>query len=967
MAQIVKTQNNFTTGVISPGVSARKDLEKYSAGCAKLVNAVVRPHGGISKRPGTSHIENLSGEGLLFPFTYSVEQTYVLGFIVDGGGVYLRVYSGGGVVVKSNNQPFSLLTPYAPSDLRDIKFAQTADTMFLVHPSYPVHKLVRYGHADWRIEQVVFAPPLSPPTDLTANVKGFEDENSADTTIMYKVAAVNSKEQESIPSKEKEVEIKAKWTEGSTVTLSWSLVPDAVRYEVYKNSRGYYGWIGSADGTTFKDDNIEPDETIGPKEHRNPFGKPGKFQFLMGGDRYEEGSSAVTFEAAYINAQGVEGEYSERTYYVKPGTSPDARQLILNWLNDMEYPSARVVMNYPKFFEAGGSSTDTTRLKKQLIFNRVTKPSVSFKFNSIKVGSKSFKFYDSYNAAKENAIGKHLVEMSGKLELNTSGSELASLNFPATTFKTYFVLDKNLASYADHVPRLKFDVTIDSGFPAHLTKDVTLDKMTLYMHATESHIERYTDGRVDASSTHYWHTYNTDITNGGSYDVIVYPDAGNFQDNPNPPHIKTRAFLTYGEEAQEFYDNIGANPGVVGIYQQRLVLGRTDAEPQTLWFSEIGAFNSFAVATPLRDDSAITVTVDSKQMNEIRHFIPLRDMLMLTSGAEFKITSGKSDGTITPTSVAFPIQGYWGSSDVPPIVTGTSIIFIQNSGKHVRDLQYTLQEDGYSGDDLTILAEHLIDSEIVDWAYQQSPYSVIWIILKSGKLLTFTYMKEQNIWAWAEQESSGGKFKSVCCIREGAEDNVYFIVERNQVNMIEFQERWNYGNDVKNAFFVDSGLMYSGSAINTFSGLKHLKGQKIVVLADGSVYRNITVSDEGKFQLPIKASKVVAGLPYTLTLETLDPEINKDVGPAVVDKKNIVKVVVNLRESLALSVGPDEGNLVTMKIPQIMKWGEPPQLYSGDVVTILPGQHREKATVVFKQEDPVPCTILSVSTYITVG
>lgn len=72
-----------------------------------------------------------------------------------------------------------------------------------------------------------------------------------------------------------------------------------------------------------------------------------------------------------------------------------------------------------------------------------------------------------------------------------------------------------------------------------------------------------------------------------------------------------------------------------------------------------------AVAQPLRDDSAITATVDSKQMNEIRHFIPLRDMLMLTSGAEFKMSAGNNSDAISPTSIAFDIQSYWGVSDVP--------------------------------------------------------------------------------------------------------------------------------------------------------------------------------------------------------------------------------------------------------------------------------------------------------------
>ena len=958
MAQIIKTQNNFTTGAISPGVSARNDLEKYSAGCAQLVNAVVRPHGGISKRPGTSYIETLPGDSLLIPFVYSVEQTYTLCFTSQNGGVYLRVYCDGGAVLMSNGQTFSKLTPYAPSDVPRIKFAQTADTLFLVHPAYAVHKLVRYDHADWRIEQVVFAPPLNPPTDLKAVANGFEGD-SAKTSVMYKVAAVNSKEQESIPSEEVEVEVLSTWTEGATVSLSWSPVSDAVRYEVYKNARGYYGWIGSAESTTFKDDYIEPDDTTGPKEHRNPFGKPGAFNFSgFSLDSKTSTATQVSFTGAHINSQGIEGVSSTVTGYVE-SNSTEGHRLSIDWLFANDYPSARVVFTYPEFYGSSGSST--AKVSKQLIFNRIKQPEISYTFESVKIGSTSYKLYDSFETAVAGESNHYIMKLKGDLQL-TSSDGFATVNFHnAKGFSKFFALPKVIGNYASNPPKLVVNIKILSGFPAQLASGVSLDRMKLHVKI----IQRWdTDNETPGDGLDT--AVNADISEGGTFTWSLTPlitttfisDGGN---------IQTKAFITYGTEAGAFYDKITANPGVVGIYQQRLVLGRTDAEPQTLWFSEIGAFDSFAVATPLRDDSAITVTVDSKQMNEIRHFIPLRDMLMLTSGAEFKITSGKSDGMITPTSVAFPIQGYWGSSDVPPIVTGTCILFIQNSGKHVRDLKYTLQEDGYSGDDLTILAEHLIDSEIVDWAYQQSPYSVIWVVLKSGKLLTLTYMKEQNVWAWSEHESSGGKFKSVCCIREGAEDNVYFVVERNGVYMIEFQERWDYGSDVKDAFFVDCGLQYSGDSTNKLTGLTHLKGQKITALADGSVYRDITVADDGTFQIPVKASKVTAGLPYSMTLETLDPVINKDNGPAVVDKKNIVKVVTNLRESLALSVGTSEENLVTMKIPQIKKWGEPPELYSGKITTILPGQHREEATLVFRQDDPVPCTILSVSTYITVG
>lgn len=689
MALVRKYQNNFTSGVLSPGVYARTDLTKYAAGCKVLRNAVVYAHGGISNRPGTMFVDEIPGDGVLIPFVYSVTQTYVLCFFNDGSAyAKLRIYKDGGLIVDGD-EAVEVQTPYLPSELTRIKFAQSADTMFLVHPAHRPYTLTRSSHTDWTFKELSFFPDIAAPTGLKAAPSGFNDPSGTyvATTCSYKVAAVNDKEVESLPSSSVTANTLSTWPSGAKVKLTWDAVPGATRYEVYKDERGYYAWIGSADSNSFTDNNIEGDSSTGPKNNRDPFTSPGDY------------------------------------------------------------------------------------------------------------------------------------------------------------------------------------------------------------------------------------------------------------------------------------------PGAVGIYQQRLVFGRTNNEPQTVWCSETGCFDSMAVAQPLRKDSAITATVDSKQMNEIRHFIPLRDMLMLTSGAEFKMSAGGQSNAISPMDIRFDIQSYWGVSDVPPIVSGTSIVMVQNSGKVVRDLHYTLTEDGYSGDEVSILAEHLLDSPIRDWAYQQSPFSTIWICLESGKLLTFTYMREQEVWAWSEHESSGGKFRSVSVIREGAEDNVYFLVQRGNKFFIEYQVRRSYGDPLEKAFFVDCGLSYADSSnpISHVTGLEHLAGQIVVALADGSVVRDLKVSRDGEVDLPAPAGHIAIGLPYEVMVETLDPEIRGENGSTVGDKRNVVRSVVMLRETRGLEIGPDEKRLTPMKFPMPEKWGDVPPLFSGELDVVIPGSHRTEATIVMRQRDPLPVTILSVATHITVG
>lgn len=695
MALLRKFQNNFTSGVLSPGVYARTDLQKYASGCQVIRNAVVYAHGGISNRPGTLYVDQLPGGGRMIPFVYSVTQTYVLCFYDPDPSdpsehcAKMRVYKDGGAVVDDNGDIVEVDTPYLPSELPLVKFAQSADTMFLAHPEHKPETLTRSSHTAWTFQTMSFYPDIAAPENLAAAASGFTDETGTylQTKVDYKVAAVNDKEVESVPSKAATANVLSTWPSGAKVVLTWDAVPGAVRYEVYKNQRGYYEWIGSASETTFTDDYIEGDKSLGPKENRDPFAGPGDY------------------------------------------------------------------------------------------------------------------------------------------------------------------------------------------------------------------------------------------------------------------------------------------PGVVGIYQQRLVFGRSDNEPQTVWCSETGCFDSMAVAQPLRDDSSITATVDSKQMNEIRHFIPLRDMLMLTSGAEFKMSAGNNSDAISPTSIAFDIQSYWGSSDVPPVVSGTSIVMVQNSGKAVRDLHYTLTEDGYSGTEVSILAEHLLSSRITDWAYQQSPFSTIWICLEEGKLLTFTYMREQEVWAWSEHESSGGKFRSVCVIREGAEDNVYFVVQRGAKFFVEYQVRRDYGDRVEDAFFVDCGLVYRNDAdpVSHVTGLDHLAGREVVALADGSVVRGLVVAADGSVDLPNPAGRISIGLPYEMYVRTLDPEIRADNGTLIAEKRNVVRVALMLRETRGLEIGPADGPVVPVKFPLPERYGDPPPLFSGTIDTVVPGSHRNEATVTLRQRDPLPVTVLAVSTLISVG
>ncbi|NIL23533.1 hypothetical protein HB991_13570 [Yersinia mollaretii] len=309
------------------------------------------------------------------------------------------------------------------------------------------------------------------------------------------------------------------------------------------------------------------------------------------------------------------------------------------------------------------------------------------------------------------------------------------------------------------------------------------------------------------------------------------------------------------------WNSVSGYPGTVVYYQQRLFFAASTKYPQTIWGSRVGDYKDFGKNNPLQDDDRIIYTYAGRQVNQIRHLIDVGSLIALTSGGEYQIT-GDQNKTLTPSSFTFSSQGSNGSSNLPPIAVSNIALFIQEKGSIIRDLAYSFDVDGYSGSDLTILANHLFNGyKIVDWSFSIVPYSVAWCIRNDGKLLCLTYLREQQIFGWAPQESPGDAFESTCSISEGAEDAAYFVLRR-VVNgqSVRYIERLSSRiiENINNAFFVDSGLTYDGR--NTDTG-------RLIILSGGSgdweYTTELTLSINGSSYFTSSYIGAVIQLPYT--------------------------------------------------------------------------------------------------------
>lgn len=223
----------------------------------------------------------------------------------------------------------------------------------------------------------------------------------------------------------------------------------------------------------------------------------------------------------------------------------------------------------------------------------------------------------------------------------------------------------------------------------------------------------------------------------------------------------------------------GANhyPGTVGYYQQRQIFANTLLEPQAVFASQSGIYNSMRSSSPARDDDAIFFTIKARQVNEIRHIVGLDALILLSSGAEWRVTEGQ-DQVLTPTTVGVKAMSYWGSSWTKPAVIGDSIVFVQEKGTKVRDLTYEVSSGKYQGNELSVLSEHLFEGfEITEMDYALEPYGILWCIRDDGVLLGMTYLREHSVWAW-HRHYTDGEFESVAVISEDGRDAPYFIVKR---------------------------------------------------------------------------------------------------------------------------------------------------------------------------------------------
>ena len=513
--------------------------------------------------------------------------------------------------------------------------------------------------------------------------------------------------------------------------------------------------------------------------------------------------------------------------------------------------------------------------------------------------------------------------------------------------------------------------------------------------------------------------------------------------------------------------DLNDNPSVVGFHDQRLFFAATNDQPLTIWGSKLGDFEDFTQGSNF--DDSVEFTIATKRIHNIQ-WIESADKFMMvgTKGTNLRVGGGVIEEPITPTNISSKPIDFKGSFLAQPSLVDKSVIFIQTGQRKIISLLYDINIDGVKPFDLTRFVRHLTEVGIKFIEPQIADQNIIWAIREDGKLLTFTFDQDENIFAWSQIDTKDDDtYESMAVIPKPIGYDELWVVARRDIDgttedYIEIMQDYpefprqidffindeeadleNWRRQVwerqKRAIFLDSALVYDGTlqgtdagatmtpgavtgegitftasanvfvsgdvgreiwsketngraTIKTFTsatsvdcditvdfdntnvipagdwylttdtvtGLTHLDGETVQIVADGAVHADKAVAS-GSLTLDIQASYVVVGFKYTGFIKVMPLEGGGIIGSAQGLLQNIGQAFVRFLDTLGVKFGTDLYNLE--KIPFRSTddlFNRISQPFSGyKQITWPEGWEREKQVVIF-QDNPLPCTIQAI-------
>lgn len=608
---------------------------------------------------------------------------------------------------------------------------------------------------------------------------------------------------------------------------------------------------------------------------------------------------------------------------------------------------------------------------------------------------------------------------TGTLSVGSGATFNFTPSVSQTTFYVEFENAANTTAVLDNVLLSTPDYVIDSPYAIGLVPQVrhTQDADVLFLALKSDTIptkvlKRFGDaqwefGDLEYIDGPYFDENKTDttitpsattgtITLTASTDIFASTDVGRsvrLKHSSTWGWVKITAFTSATVVSAEVQSDLGGTgavkewrlgrfsettgyPAVIGFQEGRLVVGNTRTNPNYVWMSEsLGAgadsvlFAPTEVSGTVTDSNSITLPLTAGGPSPVIWLSSGYSLAIGTADSEWIVEAGDVTKALAPTNTRATRRTNHGSlDDTDAVRIDGTVLYPKRTGRVVNKFDFSFERDEFLSSSVTVLADSIFEKErVTELAYAQNPLSLCWVRFESGRLASGTVVVSEDVTGWATHTIAGGEVESLAPseAESGGYTELWMIVKRtidgNTVRYIEYMTEPFYLDEPEDAVQVDSAYTYTGTATSTITGLDHLEGEEVAVIADGVALVNRTVAS-GQITIEASAEKVTVGKAYTGTMETLEFDAPNDFsGTSMGQRRRITEVVVVLNETgLFYAKRADQGDdrytlLEPRRAATLMDTAPP--LFSGTYkIDILPS-YSLTSRLAFKVESPLPATI----------
>ena len=450
------------------------------------------------------------------------------------------------------------------------------------------------------------------------------------------------------------------------------------------------------------------------------------------------------------------------------------------------------------------------------------------------------------------------------------------------------------------------------------------------------------------------------VKNGfGRARIVEVVSSTSIKVNVEIPFFNTSAISNGNWELEAGYEDVfSATRGFpkTGVFHEgRLYFGGSKSLPNALFGSKVSDFFNFLEAEGL-DDDAIFAILSSDSVNAITGIRSGRDLQIFSTGNEFFVQQSEGQ-PITPGNLTIKAATSSGSKpNIMPVSVEGGTIFLQRSGKALREFLFSDAELSYQSNNISLLSSHLLKSP-VKIAFRRATSTddgdLLMIVNGTdGSMAAYSIHRSQKVVAPSEFITDGTYEDCAVDI-----DDIYVIVKRTiNSNTKHYIERLDDDRTTDASFQLFDGSTDGNKPTSTtVSGLSHLEGKTVECVRDDIFLGEKTVSS-GQITIDqVPTTYVEIGLHHDVLAKTLPAEPRLASGTMVGRKKRIVAVspVLNQTQNIAIN-----GNEVSLKqFPYTLDSSE--TSFTGRKrVTPLLG-YDEEAQISITQTKPLFFTLLS--------